>query len=206
MSKKRVEKKKGSSIDKYFNDSLKLSLKTICKQKNYIFFSIIIFLLFGLTGYIFPHIFEDKITQMLREIVEKTKDLNTFELISYITVNNIKASLYGLFFGMLFSLIPLTMLVVNGYLLGFVSRKVVDETSILVLWRLFPHGIFELPAVIISISLGIRLGLFLFLSKDISSKEFLNWLKESVRVFFFVIIPLLVIAGITEGVLISALG
>jgi len=31
-----------------------------------------------------------------------------------------------------------------------------------ILWRLVPHGIFELPAVFISLGLGIKLGTFIF--------------------------------------------
>jgi stage II sporulation protein M len=64
-----------------------------------------------------------------------------------------------------FAITPLVVLVVNGYVLGFVANKSVGSQGILVLWRLMPHGIFEIPAIIISIAVGIRLGMFLFVYK-----------------------------------------
>jgi len=66
---------------------------------------------------------------------------------------------------------------------------------------IFPHGVFELPAVFISLGLGVRFGTFMF------SKNALSELKHrfigSIKVFFFVIMPLLVLAAIIEGVLIT---
>jgi uncharacterized membrane protein SpoIIM required for sporulation len=84
----------------------------------------------------------------------------------------------------------------------------------LIIWRLFPHGIFEIPAVLISVSLGLRLGMFLFFWKSEVEEvkgvevgiwsEFKKWLMQSLRIFIFVVVPLLVIAGIIEGILIWA--
>ena len=69
------------------------------------------------------------------------------------------------------------------------------------MWRLLPHGIFELPAIILSIGIGLKLGV------EIWKKDSWNVLKrniiESLRFFIFIIMPLLVIAAIIEGLLIS---
>jgi stage II sporulation protein M len=104
--------------------------------------------------------------------------------------------LLGVFFG----IFPLFVAIVNGYLLGFVSRFAVEEGGILILWRLIPHGIFELPAVIISIGLGLKLGVSMIGKnrKKVLKKD----LRKSFRFFLFVIFPLLLIAGIIEGILI----
>ncbi len=108
--------------------------------------------------------------------------------------------------GIFLGFVPLVVAVVNGYVLGFVASKTVAVEGWLILWRLLPHGIFEIPAVLISIALGLKLGSFLFTSKNKGWKEFWKWIKDVVRVFIFVIIPLLVIAGIIEGLLIVCLG
>ena len=76
--------------------------------------------------------------------------------------------------------------------------------SIFILWRLLPHGIFELPAVIISIGIGIKIGLDIW-KKDAKQRLKRNF-KEAIRLFIFVILPLLLIAGIIEGVLVRFLG
>ncbi|HJX50295.1 MAG TPA: stage II sporulation protein M, partial [Candidatus Nanoarchaeia archaeon] len=72
-----------------------------------------------------------------------------------------------------------------------------------VLLRLLPHGIFEFPAIILALATGIRLGLFWF--SDNKKKEFVKRVEGSLRVFLFVILPLLIIAAIIEGFLIFAL-
>jgi len=69
----------------------------------------------------------------------------------------------------------------------------------LTLWKLFPHGIFELPAVFISLALGMKLGTFIFQKKKMNS--FKDYLWNSFRIFIFVVIPLLVIAAFIEGYL-----
>ena len=102
---------------------------------------------------------------------------------------------------MFLGVFPIGAAIVNGYILGFVARFAVNETgNLFVLWRLFPHGIFELPAIILSIGFGIKLGV------EIWKKDAWSILKrnifESMRFFVFVILPLLIIAAIIEGFLI----
>ena len=90
--------------------------------------------------------------------------------------------------------------IVNGYILGFVMLKSVQANGALVLWKLLPHGIFELPALFISLGLGVKLGAFIFKKNKIKTLKI--YLFESARVFVFVILPLLFIAAIIEGSLI----
>ena len=104
--------------------------------------------------------------------------------------------------GIFFGIFPLWFTLQNGYVLGFVSSISVGEAGIGSLWRIIPHGIFELPAIFISLGLGIKLGSFVFY-KD-SRKKFNEFLKNSLRVFIFIVIPLLVLAGIIEGFLICS--
>jgi stage II sporulation protein M len=75
------------------------------------------------------------------------------------------------------------------------------------LFLLAPHGIFELPAVFIAIGFGLKLGVcsLRMIISGFDKKEnkfFAENLINSFRSFFLVIVPLLVIAGIIEAVLI----
>ena len=91
-------------------------------------------------------------------------------------------------------------MIANGYLVGFVSSVVSEKESILSLWRLLPHGIFEIPAILISAGLGIKLGTFIFQK---NKKETLKELVlKSLKTFFFVIVPLLIVAALIESSLI----
>jgi len=61
-----------------------------------------------------------------------------------------------------------------------------------------------LPAIILSIGIGFKIGADLF-KKDVKGMLKHNF-KEGLRFFVFVIFPLLLVAGIIEGLLISLLG
>jgi stage II sporulation protein M len=104
----------------------------------------------------------------------------------------------GLILGIFFGIFPLLIAMFNGYVLGFVANESVKANGVLILWKLFPHGIFELPAVFISLGLGIVLASKLFKKKGKLAKDFI----EIIRIFLFVVVPLLVIAAIIEGTLI----
>lgn len=202
--KKKVKKK--FNLSEFVYGNFNLSLNYIKKVKNYIWFSLVLFSVIGLIGYLFPIFFEKQITDLIKEIIRQTEGLDILNLIRFIFINNLISSFFAVIFGIFLGIVPFFVLVINGYILGFVANKTISGQGFSVLWRLIPHGIFELPAVIISIGLGLRLGSFLFVSKKRDWQEFRKWLIDVFRVFVFVIIPLLIIAAIIEGVLISVFG
>ncbi len=232
-------KKHSINLNNFIHENFKKSLKQIKMGKSYIIFSIILFLSFIILGYFFPIFFKQEILKLITELLDKTKGLNLINLILFIFKNNIKTSFLGMILGIFFGLFPLIILIINGYLLGFVISRTLINFNLISLWRLLPHGIFEIPAVIISLSLGLMLGvysiifiinfiknykgkvpkiilviLFLFspvifllatyfFSKNKEQMKELNIkIIESLRVFFMIVLPLLIIAAIIEGVLI----
>lgn len=195
-------KKKKKNLNKFVYGNFKEGLRFIKESKRYIYFSFLLFFFFGLIGFLFPIFFKEQILEMIKELISKTYGLSVFELVGFIFKNNLTSSFFAIFLGIFFGLFPIFILILNGYLLGFVSYSVVSQDSIFVLWRLLPHGIFEIPAIMISAGLGLKLGLSLFY-KIIGKKiNFIEILINSFKVFVFIIIPLLFIAGIIEGVLI----
>jgi len=202
-------KKKKSNLDEfdgYMLSNFKSALKSVKELKNYFFFILILFFLVGIFGFFFPGFFEKQILELIADLIEKTEGMSSFELISFIVSNNVQSSFFGLFLGVFFGIAPIIVTVVNGYVLGFVANKTVAIEGFAILWRLLPHGIFELPAIILSLAVGLKLGMFLFISKNKSLKELWKWIKDAIRVFVFIILPLLAIAGIIEGILIVLLG
>lgn len=181
----------------YIYKNFLIAIKDLKKLKNYFLFSSIVFLLFSIIGMIIPGVFEDQILELIKNLIEQTKGLSALQLVSFITANNIQVAFFGIVFGIIFGILPTLALVVNGYVLGFVINQSVAEAGIFVIWRLFPHGIFEIPAILISTSLGIKLGTNL---KNIKKNSI-----ASLRIFLLIVIPLLVIAGIIEGLLIGLL-
>jgi len=176
-------------------------------EKNKIYFLIIslIFLISLIIGFFFPVFLVDIIEKFLKELVEKTTGMNFFQLLIFIFQNNLLTAFVGLLFGIFLGLFPLLLSSLNGYVLGFVFERTVKVGGYGVLWRIFPHGIFELPALIISLGLGLRLGMSIFSRKKDIKKELLYNLESSLRVFLFIVLPLLLIAAIIESALIFLL-
>ena len=176
------------------------------ESKNYVWFAVLIFLLFTIIGFVFPMFFQDKIFALLEELALKFEGLGVLETMGFIFLNNLRASFFAILLGLTFGIFPFLTGVINGYILGVVARHSVAQEGILVLWRLLPHGIFELPAVLISIGFGLKIGMGIFKERKDSWKSLKRNLKESFRFFIFVILPLLLIAGIIEGLLIFYIG
>lgn len=179
----------------------KLVWKFLKESKFYFLIISLIFIFAFLVGYVFPIFFVDFIKKFIEEIAKKTENMGFWQLLVFILENNLKTAFIGLIFGMAVSVLPLILAVFNGYVLGFVSNKAVAVSGASVLLKLLPHGIFELPALILSLGLGLRLGMFIFKKKGKRKKEFMYSLKNSLRVFLYVILPLLVIAAIIETAL-----
>jgi|SRR3989344_804939 len=186
------------------NKNLSLSWNYIKESRRYIYFAVFLFLLLILIGYFKPVYFTDYIKSFIEQILKQTEGLNTFQLIIFILRNNIQNAFLGFILGIALGIFPLFNLLLNGYVIGYVSSFAVMEKGYSSLLRLFPHGLFELPALILSLSLGLKLGLF-FLGKN-KKQEFMRRLEQGLRVFVFIIIPLLIIAGIIEGIFIGLAG
>ena len=88
-----------------------------------------------------------------------------------------------------------------GVVIGYVLNRVWQESGIRDIWKILPHGIFELPAVIIALGLGLRLGAYLFGANE-KRETFKELAYKSVNTFLMIILPLLVLASIIEGLLI----
>ncbi len=175
-----------------------------CKIQIY---SIIgIFVLFALIGFFVPASAEitEQIMSFIQELIAQTEGMSQAELVGFIFFNNLQSSFIGFLFGFALGIFPVIAAVANGYLLGFVGAIAVEADGFLTLFRLLPHGIFELPAIFISLGMGMKFGSFVFQKNK--SKSFRDFFWNGLRVFLYVVVPLLIIAGIIEGSLIFLSG
>jgi stage II sporulation protein M len=182
-------------------EQYKKSFEFLKESKIFVFSVIILFFVFVLIGFFVsaPESVAEQIRKFIEELLKQTEGMSATELIGFIISNNLQTSFFGMIFGVILGIFPLLLIMSNGYLLGFVSKLSVQTDGFLSLWRLLPHGIFELPAVFISLGLGMKIGSFIFQKKKL--KSFKKYFLNSLRVFFFIVIPLLIIAGIIEGAL-----
>ncbi len=169
----------------------------------------ILFVLSMAIGYVVAIMYPDMVMQSLEElegVVELLKHLSLIQIMFLIFLNNAIKSLLILVLGIGFGIVPLLFIEYNGYFLGIFSHKILMEQSLLYLMGgLLPHGIIEIPMVVISAAIGVRLGL-----KGLASlKGEQVYLKEEmitgIKFFFYWIMPLLFIAAVVETFLTSAI-
>ena len=124
----------------------------------------------------------------------------------FILIKNISSLLLSFIFSPVFCLLPILALIMNGGLLSFVSAAVLQEISLgFLLAALLPHGIFELPAIIIgeaaALSFGAMAVVLLFRHGWSLVSSFV--IKGKARIL---LIPaLLTIVGIFPSIIILAL-
>lgn len=76
-----------------------------------------------------------------------------------IFVKNVLAMLLSFMFSPILCFVPIFSLMLNGWLLGFVSELAIEQESLgYVLVGVLPHGIFELPALIIAQAAALGAG------------------------------------------------
>jgi len=197
----KVKKKKQKEFD--VKEQYEKCFAFLKESKIFIYSIVVLFFAFVLIGFFVPapESVIEMIKKFIEELLKQTQGMSFSELTGFIIMNNLQTSFFGMIFGIVFGIFPLLLAMSNGYLLGFVSKLSVQTDGFLSLWKLLPHGIFELPAVFISLGLGMKIGSFIFQKKGKKIKSLKEYSLNSLKVFFFVVIPLLIIAGIIEGAL-----
>ena len=202
--------KKQNNLKNKIYSNFKDSWNYVKESRKCIYFSILIFVIFLLIALVFPVPAElaREIKLIIQKLILETRNLNLYDLISFIFINNFSVALLAIFAGIFFCIVPVIIAISNGYVLGYVIKLTLAElgsmNGFFSLWRLLPHGIFELPAIFIGWGVGIKLGLSLINSLNQNSfKIFFKNFWQAIKVIFYIIIPLLVIAAIIEGSLIK---
>jgi len=128
-------------------------------------------------------------------------ELSGTELILLIFVNNALKAFLVLVLGLGLGVFPVLFLAVNGVVLGQVIAEVVSQHGLmLAITGLAPHGVLEIPAVIIAAGFGLRLGVEVggrFVGRPSQVRP---WLRSGLRTYLRVVLPLLVIASVIEVV------
>ena len=136
----------------------------------------------------------------LAELAALLATLPQFAVFIIIFIKNTSALLLSFILSPIFWLVPVLALTVNGWLLAFVAAAVVQEKSLgFVLAGLLPHGIFELPALILGQAAALSFGtvVMLALFKKERREQLLPNITQNLR-YLSVAIALLLPAAIIE--------
>ncbi len=146
--------------------------------------------------------------QLIELLNETSKTLGSkegFDLAKGIFLNNLRASTLGVTLGVIpFLFIPCFVALSNGTVvgavLGYASAATGEGVFTLLLTGIMPHGIFEIPAIIVAFSLGAimcREITFAFLRKP--HLKMLEMFNQIARAYVVIVLPLLIMAALAEA-------
>lgn len=135
--------------------------------KTYLAVAVLLFSMGIILGIYSPPgsgLIEEEVTA-LKGMASRLAGLPPVMLAIAILLKNSIALLFSFAFSPLLGLIPVLTLVVNGWLLGVMAVEMVGEISLVYfLAGILPHGIIEIPALLIGEAAAISFGTSIFYS------------------------------------------
>lgn len=120
----------------------------------------------------------------------------------FIFFNNTIKAIAVMYLGLLLGFIPMFFLIVNGMVIGFLLMTVYEQGQPLIpliINGLLPHGILEIPAILLACAYGLRLGaamLAVLAAREGAIARLKQILKVTLPVMVFLTIVLLTAAVI----------
>ena len=161
-----------------------------------------------LAGFFVPILGKLDLLGTLMDSFKPFLTLPPWKLFLAILLNNSVKSFVILLTGIMFGFIPLLAVATNGYILGIAYLFAASEFGYVQAAKaVLPHGVLEIPAVILSAAYGLWLGVTF--SKRIRQRDLVGFgdqVRHAIRMFFLVVFPLFVVAALIEMVLIFSMG
>ncbi|WP_195270676.1 stage II sporulation protein M [Eubacterium sp. 1001713B170207_170306_E7] len=171
------------------------------------FISVSVFLYFVLLGH------QEVVTALFKSFTEAilSKDILGSDgsiASGSLFFNNLQATTIGILLGFMpFLFLPVWVILVNAGALSivFAMVKITGVASVwkMIVFGILPHGIFELTALFLGISLGFYIckTLCIIVCKSDSGIHFKEELLNVLRTYLLLIIPLLIVAALIESYL-----
>jgi len=194
-----------------------MNFKTFARTCGAIKWYIAVALLLFVGGYILGNRSESFETFILSQLeglqamAQEASQSDNQELSFFITIfyNNVLKSVFMMFAGIVFAVLPVFFLVVNGMVIGFLFKMLTlanQDMVILVVKGLLPHGIIEIPAILIAAAFGLRFGVLTFQRMNPAycrrpdAMTFKLWSKKTLNGALWVTVMLLVAAIIESTI------
>lgn len=191
-------------------------LKTIRKA---ILLSTLLFVIGAVVGWVATSSLEQLLRQQLEGLSEISGSLKEssnpqWSFFVFIFLNNSIKGVLIIFLGALFGILPAIFLFINGAVIGYLihlSALQGQDLFELIVKGLLPHGIIEIPAIIIACAFGLQFGSKVFSSifrssvrKEDRSGEWSHFMRQTLTASIWIVI-LLFVAAIIESTITFAL-
>ena len=171
--------------------------------KRWIFIAVFLFSAGLVSGFAAPTSIASLVSQDIAALEEFSRALASLPLpliAILIFIKNASALVIGFVLSPILCLVPILTLTINGWLIAFVSTVVIQEKSLgFLLAGLLPHGIFELPALILGQAAALSFGAMVILAlfKREKRNQLLPTLKRNLK-YLLIALALLLPAAIIE--------
>ena len=180
------------------------SLENIVRTEEVRYYFVALLLLFFIAlvfGFVSAELLPESnqdIAEKISEALEPFAEFSLSELFVFILVNNVVTTLGAMLFGIFFGIIPVLIVLINGYVIGALASVLAPNIDIFVLLAgTIPHGIIEIPAALLASSYGIFLG-EKFMRKLKTRQYIKPHLRTATAGYWLVVFPLLIISAFIE--------
>ena len=168
--------------------------------RPYVTLSVWLFLASAALGFFVSLRNPDLAASYVGDVAEKLQwilDLSPPKMMVAIFLNNLFASTVALLLGVGFGIVPAIVVVVNGLVVGLVVHQAMLAGGLgFVIVAILPHGIIELPTVLVCIGVGFRLGHLMIKALLGRGGDLEGELRKALRLLRWVVILLFVAAAI----------
>jgi len=175
--------------------------------KPYLLILTLFFVAAFLAGSLAPSSTRQQMTDAFQVVADNYRGLPGGKLFFTLLLHNAMATIFVLISGVLVGIIPTFAIGSNGFVLGVVYRQTAEVVGYSnAALKVLPHGVFELPALLIAASYGLWLGVMVVRRMRGKERTLLRFhIEHSFRRYFAVVFPLLIVAAGIETALILKL-
>jgi stage II sporulation protein M len=181
--------------------SIKDDMAYLKSIRVYIGLSVFLFGLTAVMGYYTAAVDPEFASSWTRELemLKWIMDQPPLLIMIIIFLKNLLASSMAMLLGLGLGILPLMVVTSNGFILGIVAYEAVQKVGWLYLAAgILPHGIIELPVILVSIAIGFRLGYLLALSILREKADLSSEIKIAFHFLIRWVTPLLLLAAAIE--------
>jgi Uncharacterized membrane protein len=175
--------------------------------KPYILILTLVFSATFLAGVLAPSSTRQNMTNAFQVVADNYRGLSGGKLFFTILLHNVMASIIVLISGVFVGIVPTFAIGANGFVLGVVYRQTSEVVGYSkAALKVLPHGVFELPALLIAASYGLWLGVMVVRRMQGKESTLLRFhIEHAFRRYFAIVFPLLIAAAGIETFLILRL-